>query len=126
MNMTSPLFCAAIGVLCGIISGFGIGGGSILMIWMTAAIGMEQITAQGINLLYFLPTAGAAILFHAKTRNIDFKAVLPAAIGGCVTAGIFAWISSSMNTELLRKLFGGFLIIIAISELFFKKGKGQN
>ena len=125
MNITSPLFCVIIGLLCGVISGFGIGGGSILMIWMTAVIQMDQITAQGINLLYFIPTAAAAILFHARKNNIARNAILPSVVGGCLTAGIFAWFSSSMNTAVLRKLFGGFLIIIRISELLRKKGKGQ-
>ena len=125
MNITSPLFSVFIGILCGIISGFGIGGGSILMIWMTAAAGMEQTTAQGINLLYFLPTAAAALLFHIKKKCICWQAVIPAALFGCVSAGIFAFVATKMDVSLLRRLFGLFLLAVGTMELFKKTGNDQ-
>ena len=111
------------GVVCGVLSGFGIGGGSLLMVWMTAVLSMEQKTAQGINLLYFLPTAAAALIFHVKNRQIDWKAVVPAAIGGCITAVLGALIAAHLEMELLRRLFGGFLILVGLSEIFLKKKK---
>ena len=49
--MLSFLIAVAAGLVCGVLSGFGIGGGSLLMVWMTAALSMEQKAAQGINLL---------------------------------------------------------------------------
>ena len=55
------------GAATGILSGFGIGGGSLLLIYMTSFAGVPQNLAQGINLLYFLPTAGAALPAHFKT-----------------------------------------------------------
>ena len=108
------------GVLCGILSGFGIGGGSLLMVWMTAVIGISQKTAQGINLLYFIPTAIAALIFHAKHKVLCPKAVIPAAIAGCLTAAVSAWLAASMDVSLLKKLFGCYLILVGISELFKK------
>ena len=84
--MLTLLAAAAAGLVCGVLSGFGIGGGSLLMVWMTAVCAVGQKTAQGINLLYFLPTAAAALIFHAKNRLIDWRAVLPAAAAGCATA----------------------------------------
>jgi len=54
MELGGAVFSALIGLICGIISGFGIGGGSLLMVWMTAVIMLEQRTAQAINLLYFI------------------------------------------------------------------------
>ena len=50
------------GLVCGVLSGFGIGGGSLLMVWMTAVLSMEQKAAQGVNLLYFLPCAACALI----------------------------------------------------------------
>ena len=78
--MLNFLLAAAAGLICGVLSGFGIGGGSLLMVWMTAVLSMEQKTAQGVNLLYFLPTAAAALIFHAKNRMVEWRAVIPAAI----------------------------------------------
>lgn len=110
------------GILCGILSGFGIGGGSLLMIWMTAVMGMEQKIAQGINLLYFLPTSAAALIFHIRRKMICWSAVIPAAVFGCITAGLAAWLSTSMDVRILRKLFGAFLIVVGVSE-FFKNSR---
>ncbi len=112
---------AAVGVICGILSGFGIGGGSLLMVWMTAMAGLEQKMAQGINLLYFIPTSLAALVFHIKNKMICWKAVIPAALCGCITAGLAAWLAASMDVGLLRKLFGGFLVIVGLREIMMKK-----
>ena len=97
------------GLICGVLSGFGIGGGSLLMVWLTALLSMDQRTAQGINLLYFLPAAGCSLIFHVKNRQIVWKAVVPAAIAGCLTAIPGALLAGSVDTALLRRLFGGFL-----------------
>lgn len=110
-----------IGVLCGVISGLGIGGGSLLMIWLTAVLAMEQRAAQGINLLYFLPTAAAGLFFHAKNKLVRWDLVLPAAVCGCLTAAGAAWLAQVVEVSLLRKGFGAFLIVVSILEL--KKAK---
>lgn len=121
VNFASPLLAGIAGLVCGVISGFGIGGGSLLMVWMTAVAALDQKTAQGINLLYFLPTAAASLFFHVRNHMICWKTVIPAAICGCVTAGLSAWFAASLDVSLLRKLFGGFLLIVGISEFFQKK-----
>ena len=117
-------FVAALaGLVCGVLSGFGIGGGSLLMVWLTAAVSMDQRMAQGINLLYFLPAAGCSLIFHVKNKQIVWKAVVPAAIAGCLTAVPGALLAGQLDTALLRKLFGGFLVLVGISEVFFKGKK---
>ena len=116
----SFLFSMLGGLLTGIISGFGIGGGTILMVYLTAFLSLPQRVAQGINLLYFLPTAAAALIIHSKNRYVEWKAVLPAAICGCISAGILSCFAMNMNLEVLKKLFGGFLIITGLMELFRK------
>ena len=118
--MLELCIAAAAGLVCGVLSGFGIGGGSLLMVWMTAVCAVGQKTAQGINLLYFLPTAVCALIFHAKHRQICWKAVLPAAIAGCAAAVPGALLAASLDMELLRKLFGGFLIAVGLVEIFCK------
>ncbi len=107
------------GLVCGVFSGLGIGGGTLLMVFMTAVMGIAQKTAQGINLLYFLPTALCALLFHVKNRLICWRVVIPAAIAGCLTALAAALLAGRMDTGLLRKLFGGFLILVGLRELYY-------
>lgn len=120
MDMTALPFSLAAGLLCGIISGFGIGGGSLLMVWMTAAAGLDQRIAQGINLLYFIPTSLGALYFHIKNKMICWDIVIPAVICGCTTAVFSAWIANTIDVSLLRKAFGIFLSFIGFREIFFK------
>ena len=114
----SALLAGVAGLVCGVLSGLGIGGGTLLMVWMTAVMDMEQRMAQGINLLYFLPTAACALIFHIKNRLIRWRVVLPAAITGCLSAAGAALLATSVDASLLRKLFGGFLILVGLTELF--------
>ena len=107
-------------IVCGVLSGFGIGGGSLLMVWMTAVLSMEQRAAQGVNLLYFLPCAACALIFHIKNKQIVWRAVWPAALAGSVCAVGGALLAQNVDAELLRKLFGGFLILVGLSEIFLK------
>lgn len=109
------------GLVTGVISGFGIGGGTILMVYLTVLLEFPQKTAQGINLLYFLPTAVSAMIIHSKNSFIRWKAVFPAALAGCLTAGILSLFAMNMDLALLKKLFGGFLVITGSMELFKKQ-----
>ena len=118
--MLKFLIAVLAGLVCGVLSGFGIGGGSLLMVWLTAVVSMEQRTAQGVNLLYFLPAAACSLIFHVKNKQIEWRAAIPAAIAGCLSAIPGAVLSGMVQTGLLRKLFGGFLVIVGISEGFFK------
>lgn len=122
----SALLAGAAGLVCGVLSGLGIGGGTLLMVWMTAVMDMEQRMAQGINLLYFLPTAACALIFHIKNRLIRWRVVLPAAITGCLSAAGAALLATSVDASLLRKLFGGFLILVGITELFGAHARDKN
>ena len=118
--MAGFVTAALAGAACGVISGFGIGGGSILMVYLTAVLAVEQRAAQSVNLLYFLPAAACSLIFHVKNKQIEWRAVIPAAIAGCLSAIPGAVLSGKVETQLLRKLFGGFLILVGVSEVFFK------
>ncbi len=113
----SWLIALLAGLLCGVFSGLGVGGGTLLMVWMTAVMGLAQKTAQGINLLYFLPTAACSLIFHIKNRLIRWPIVIPAVLIGCLTAAGAAFLANTMDTGLLRKLFGGFLVFVGLWEL---------
>lgn len=106
------------GTVTGVLSGFGIGGGTLLLIYMTSFAGVEQHLAQGINLLYFLPTAAAALPAHIKNGYVDKSAALPAIAAGLAGTGLAAWAATALDVALLRRFFGGFLIFIGIRELF--------
>ena len=116
--MSGWLIPLLVGAATGVLSGFGVGGGTLLLVYMTTLAGLDQHLAQGINLLYFLPTAVCALIFHIKNRLIRWNIVLPAAIAGAATAVLTAWLAMRLDTGLLRKLFGGFLLLVGVRELF--------
>lgn len=106
------------GAATGVLSGFGVGGGTLLLVYMTVFAGVEQHLAQGINLLYFLPAGLLALPAHRKNGYIEKKALLPAIGTGLAGAALAAWWATALDVELLHKCFGGFLIVIGTSELF--------
>lgn len=107
-----------IGAFSGVFSGIGMGGGTILIFLLTFFVGLEQHIAQATNLLYFIPTAISAIIVNFKDKNIDTKLAFWVSIGGVIGAIIGAIISINTNVEMLRKLFGIFLEIITIHEIY--------
>lgn len=114
--LTSVLAGAATGIL----SGFGIGGGTLLLIYLTSFAGVEQALAQGINLLYFLPAAATALPAHIKNGYIQKRTAIPAICTGLVCTALAAWAATSIDVDLLRKCFGVFLLYVGISELLRK------
>ncbi len=117
----SAVWAAAVGLLTGILSGFGIGGGSLLLLYLTLCAGVGQYQAGGVNLLYFLACAPAALISHRKNGLIDSSAVkycVPAGVFTSICAALFA---ARLSTDLLRRAFGVFLLYIGAKELFRKK-----
>lgn len=112
-----------IGCLLGFLAGLGIGGGSLLILWLTAVLGMAHTAARGINLLFFLPSALIACLFRGKQGYIDGKRILPAILAGCAAAGVFSYFSTLLELELIKKLFGGLLLLTGLRELMYKPKK---
>lgn len=110
-----------IGLATGIISGFGIGGGSLLVLYLTAFAGMGQQEARGINLLYFIGCAPAALIGHIRHKAVEWRAVLWCVAAGVATAVPTAWIADGMDIGLLHRLFGGVLLYVGIREITYQK-----
>jgi uncharacterized membrane protein YfcA len=108
------------GVIAGIISGMGLGGGSLLLIYLTAIKGMPQLPAQNLNLLFFFPTAMSSLFVHLKSRMIDRKLMAFVAFPGILGAVAGGYIAQSIDSAYLRKGFGILLLYIGITELFRK------
>lgn len=107
-----------IGLVSGIVSGTGMGGGTILIFLLTFMCGLEQHIAQATNLIFFIPTSIVAIIVNIKNKNIDLKLALMISIFGILGAIIGANVSIHTDVNKLRKCFGIFLAIIAIHEIY--------
>ncbi len=114
-----------VGTVLGFLTGLGIGGGSLLILWLTMALGMEQNAARGINLLFFLPSALIACAFRHHQGQIQWRKVFPAMVSGCAAAALLSWLSGDMDMELLRKLFGILLLITGTRELLYRPRKAK-
>ncbi len=114
-------FAAAVGLVLGWLAGLGVGGGSLLILWLTLVLEMSQSTARSVNLLFFLAAAGAVSIFRWRQGNLKLKPIWPAIAAGCVTAALFTWFSTQINVENFRKLFGFLLLFTGIRELTYKQ-----
>lgn len=108
-----------IGIVSGVISGLGIGGGTILIPALIFFLDIEQKLAQQMNLIYFIPTAIMALVIHAKSGNIEKKPLPKLITLGIIGAIIGSFIGIRIDNNVLKKMFGGFLLIMGIIE--FKK-----
>lgn len=116
---------AIAGLASGILSGWGIGGGTLLMIYMVSFAGISQTAAQGINLLFFIPTSLTALIFHIKNKLVDKSVAIPAILAGTATSVAASFAATAIDVTLLKKCFGVFLLFVGITELF-RKRKKQN
>ena len=105
------------GVLGGIIGGMGMGGGTLTIPILTIFLGYEQLQAQGVNLVAFLPMSIIAIIIHIKNKLVDFKSTWLLAVVGCVFSLGGALVAVKLKNEVLTKLFAIFLIGLAIWQL---------
>lgn len=119
MNITALLA----GLLSGIIASMGMGGGAVLLIYLNLFAGMPQLNAQGINLIFFIPTAIFSLAIYIKNKEIKFKKVLPIAGLGLLGAALGLYLTTVIEAHLLTKIFGGFLCIIGLKEIFSKDTK---
>ena len=117
--LTSLPVMIIVGTALGFLTGLGIGGGSLLMVWLTAVLGMPTLTARGINLLFYLPGAIIAICFRKKQGRIQWRNVLPPAIAGCAAAAVCSRFSTAVDNSIFRTIFGVILIAAGVRELFW-------
>lgn len=109
------------GVVFGFLAGLGIGGGTLLMMWLTLVAGMDHNMARSINLMFFIAAAGSVCAFRLKNRSLSLKPILPAILAGCTAAAIFSWIGQTVDTGLLQKCFGVLLLITGVKELLYRE-----
>ena len=114
------MFLAIIGFLSGIIGGMGMGGGTILIPALVLFASVDPKIAQSVNLLSSIPMTIIALIIHIRAKNVVKELVLPIAIFGVLGAVFGSFVANYISSELLKKLFGAFLLIIGIIEV--KKG----
>ena len=106
------------GLSAGILGGMGMGGGAILIPLLTVFFSVEQISAQAINLVAFIPMAIVSLIIHFKNNRVEKRGllwiILPAAV--CSLSG--SLLALAVKGQLLKKCFGGFLILLSVFQFF--------
>ncbi len=108
------------GTILGTLAGLGVGGGTLLVLWLTLALNMGQQQARIVNLLFFIPCAVICTLLRRKQGAVHIKALLPGIIAGCLSAAAFSLIGRQLDLTILKKLFGVLLLVTGIKELLYK------
>ena len=109
-----------VGAALGFLSGLGVGGGSLLLLWMTLVLGQPQETARVMNLMFFLPCAIIATAFRWKQSKPDWRLILPAAGAGLLGALLGNFLSPMLPRPLLKKAFGVLFLLAGARELAFR------
>lgn len=107
-----------VSLIAGFLGSIGIGGGSVLIIYLTLFCNMSQLKAQGINLVFFIPCAVTGLIFHFRNKLVDFKKAIPLIIFGVIGVIAGFYISKNIDERILKKIFGAFLIILAAYQVF--------
>ena len=92
----------------------------ILIIYLTIFAGVNQLTAQGINLVFFIPIALLSIFLHSRNKLIEWKKIVPIILFGTIGVFVGSIIATKISTDILSKIFAVFLIFIGFRELFTK------
>lgn len=112
-----------VGTVLGFLAGLGVGGGSLLILWLTLALSMPYEQAKIINLLFFLPAALITSLFRKKQGKLPLEKLWPGIAAGCLAALGASLLAKHLNLELLKKCFGILLLLTGIKELFYRPRK---
>lgn len=117
---------ALAGILSGIVGSLGLGGGGVLVLYLVLYLNMNQIEAQGINLLFFIPTATISVIIHNKNKLIKWKKAIPLIITGMIGVFVGMMFIEKIEPTVLKKIFAILIFIIGVKEListFWKEKK---
>ena len=102
------------GLSAGVLGGMGMGGGTVLIPLLSIFCSIGQHSAQAVNLIAFIPMAVVALIFHIKNKLIKFKSVLLIILPGIATCVVGCYLANAISGELLKRIFGGFLVVLSI------------
>ena len=111
------------GLLSGILGAMGLGGGAVLVIYLSLFTNTEQLTAQGINLLFFIPIAVIAVSIYGFKKQIKWKITLKIATWGLLGTTLGIMTADFLGGKLTAKAFGLLLVVLGINEIFKTKNK---
>ncbi len=114
------------GITGGVLGGMGMGGGTALIPLLSIFYNVSQHSAQAVNLISFIPMAVVALIIHIKNNLIDFKTSFIIILSGLATCVLGCYLARAMSGDILKRFFGGFLLMLSIFQLIMELRKKEN
>ena len=111
------------GLFSGILGAMGLGGGAVLIIYLALFTNTQQLAAQGINLLFFIPIALLSVVIYSIKKKIKWRLTIILSLWGLIGAASGIMLTKYLGGEITSKLFGALLIIMGIYEIFKRNNK---
>ncbi len=111
------------GLFSGILGSMGLGGGAVLVIYLSLFTDTKQLAAQGINLIFFIPIAIITVIIYCVKKQIKWKITLKIAAWGILGTAAGLYFTDFLGGKITAKIFGGLLILMGIKEIFIKNNK---
>jgi hypothetical protein len=111
--VTTIVLALALGLAAGLLSGlFGVGGG-ILFVPTLVVLGLGQIEAQATSLLAIIPTVAAGAWNQRRYGHLRAQSALVIGLASVAGVEVGARIATGISEDLLRRLFGVLLFLVA-------------
>ena len=118
-----------ISLIIATLSGMGVGGGGLLVIYLTLIENVDQLISQGANLCFFVATAVASTIYNSFKKKIEWKTTLVLSVAGIIFSLFGVWIAGKINPHFLRKMFGLMLSVsgsLSLISAFSKKKQNKS
>lgn len=116
--MLKIILLAVSGIAAGILGGMGMGGGTILIPLLTIFFNVGQKEAQAINLVAFIPMAIVSLAIHIKNKRVKKEGLLWIIVPAVLTSVGGGFAAQAVNGEVLKRIFGGFLLLLSVVQFF--------
>ena len=120
---TGAIIAAAVATVIAVLSGIGVGSGGLLVIWLTLIEGMGINDARGFNLLFFIFSASAALVFHIMRKRLRPRLVVALALFACIGTLVGTYLGTVLDSATIRRIFGGMLVFSGLYTLFGRRRK---
>jgi uncharacterized protein len=122
MSTTMLLILVIIGIVTGVMAGMlGIGGAVIMIPALVFLLGISQQTAQGTSLAVMLPPIGIIAAYnYYKAGHVNIQYAIILALFFIVGSYFGSKLALNIPQQVLKKIFGILLLLVAIKMLFSK------
>ncbi len=109
-----------IGLLSGLTASMGLGGGFILIIYLTVFGGVEGLPARAANLVFFLPIALLSVILHGKNKLVEWRIMPPVLVSGVIGAALGTFMGLLIDPRIIEIAFGVLIAVTGVKELFHR------